>query len=83
MIDLVGYEGKLQLTRRIVELIVVKNDDVHIFLKGTIDCPDTKYSPEYVNELIQMCHIGTHSKRHAHHGERFHQRQRERPAPRL
>jgi hypothetical protein len=35
LIKLVDYEGRLQLLRRIVECIIVKDDIVHIFLKGT------------------------------------------------
>jgi len=43
MIKLVGYEGKLQLLRQILECVVVKGDMVHIFLKGTdIDSNFTK-----------------------------------------
>lgn len=35
LIQLVDYEGKLQLLRRILECVLVKDDIVHIFLKGT------------------------------------------------
>ncbi len=35
LIQLVDYEGKLQLLRRILECVIVKGDIVHIFLKGT------------------------------------------------
>ena len=35
LIKLVDYEGRLQLLRRIVECIIVKDGIVHIFLKGT------------------------------------------------
>lgn len=35
LIQLVEYEGKLQLLRRIIECVIVKDDIVHIFLKGT------------------------------------------------
>jgi site-specific DNA recombinase len=37
LIKLVGYEGKQQLLRRIIECVIVKGDEVHIFLKGTDD----------------------------------------------
>ena len=30
-----GYEAKRQLLRRILEYVIVQNDEVHIFLKGT------------------------------------------------
>jgi len=73
MVELFGYEGKLQLIRKIIEFIVVKDDDVHIFLKGTVDNADTMHSQEYVNELTQMCHIDTHSKRDEHYMRCFHQ----------
>jgi len=35
LINLVDYEGKLQLLRRVLECVIVKDDIVHIFLKGT------------------------------------------------
>lgn len=35
LINLVDYEGKLQLLRRVLEYVIVKEDMVHIFLKGT------------------------------------------------
>ena len=35
LINLVGYEGKLQLLRRVLECVIVKGDEVHIFLKGS------------------------------------------------
>ena len=35
LINLVDYEGKLQLLRRVLECVIVKEDIVHIFLKGT------------------------------------------------
>ncbi|MCL2169011.1 MAG: hypothetical protein FWB74_03180 [Defluviitaleaceae bacterium] len=34
LVELVGYEGKLQLLRRILEGVVVKDEKAHIFLKG-------------------------------------------------
>lgn len=34
LVELVGYEGKLQLLRRILEAVVVKDEKTHIFLKG-------------------------------------------------
>ncbi len=37
LIKLVDYEGKLQLLRRIIECVIVKDDIVHIFLKGSED----------------------------------------------
>ena len=37
LICLVNYESKLQLLRHIIECIIVKDDIVHIFLKGTND----------------------------------------------
>jgi len=35
LMKLVDYEGKLQLIHKIVEFVVVKDDEVHLFLKGT------------------------------------------------
>jgi len=35
LVQLVDYEGKLQLLRRVIECVIVKDDDVHIFLKGS------------------------------------------------
>ena len=35
LVSLVDYEGKLQLLRRILEYVIVKDNTVHIFLKGT------------------------------------------------
>ncbi len=37
LIELVDYEGKLQLLRRVLEYVIVKGDTVHIFFKGTDD----------------------------------------------
>jgi hypothetical protein len=35
LIKLVDYDGKLRLLRRVLECVIVKDDKVHIFLKGT------------------------------------------------
>ena len=35
LINLVDYEGKMQLLQRVLECVIVKNDTVHIFLKGS------------------------------------------------
>jgi hypothetical protein len=35
LIKQIGYEQKLELIRNIVKCVIVKDDDVHIFLKGS------------------------------------------------
>ena len=35
LLSVMDYEGRLRLIHRIVEAVVVKGDDVHLFLKGT------------------------------------------------
>lgn len=37
LINLVDYEGKLQLLRRILECVIVKDNTAHIFFKGSDD----------------------------------------------
>jgi len=41
LINLVDYEGKLQLLNRVLECVIVKGDIVHIFLKGNE--PDSSF----------------------------------------
>lgn len=52
LIELVDYESKLQLLRRIVECVIVKDDKVHIFLKGT----DSDHFFMRVRERGDVCH---------------------------
>lgn len=44
LIELVDYKGKQQLLRRIIECVVVKDNIVHIFLKGT-------YGNDFIMEI--------------------------------
>jgi len=57
LMELVDYEGKLQLLRRIVECVIVKGDIVHIFLKGSEVPPSfTK-----AQERSDVCHTDQNS----------------------
>jgi len=57
LIKLVDYDGKLRLLRRVLECVIVKDDKVHIFLKGT------NGNDFFVNrggkdgDKQQMCHV--------------------------
>lgn len=53
LIQLVDYEGKLQLLRRVLECVIVKDEQVHIFLKGT----DSDSFFPGVRERSDLCHI--------------------------
>ena len=53
LMELVDYEGKLQLLRRVLECVIVKDDKVHIFLKGT----DSGCFFGRVRERSDLCHI--------------------------
>ena len=58
LVELVGYEGKLQLFRRIIECVIIdKYDKVHIFLKGS------NSNDFFRNELenSDMCHTEQNS----------------------
>jgi site-specific DNA recombinase len=57
LIQLVDYEGKLQLLRRIIECVIVKGDIVHIFLKGT----DNHHFFGKGHERTDARHIEPHS----------------------
>ena len=53
LVRLVDYEGKLQLILRIVESVIVRGDEVHIFLKGT----ESGHFFARVHERSDVCHI--------------------------
>jgi len=57
LIKLVDYEGKLQLLRRILECVIVKDAKVHIFLKGT----DSDSFFGRTHERSDLCHIEQNS----------------------
>jgi site-specific DNA recombinase len=57
LIQLVDYEGKLQLLRRIIECVIVKDDIVHIFLKGT----DGSHFFQKEQERGDVCHTEQNS----------------------
>ncbi len=52
LIELMGYEQKLELIRNVIECIIVKGDEVHIFIKGT----DTNDFFQKECERGDMCH---------------------------
>jgi transcriptional regulator with XRE-family HTH domain len=52
LVKLVDYEGKLQLLRRVLECVIVKDDKVHIFLKGT---DSESFFPE-ARKRGSLCH---------------------------
>jgi len=65
LVDVLSYEDKLTLIRKIIERVYVLfdndgEDEVHIFLKGT---PEEKYQEffETVNQNIHMCTQGNNS----------------------
>ncbi len=57
LIKLVDYEAKLQLLRMILECVIVKDDIVHIFLKGT----DSNDFFEKAQERNDVCHTEQNS----------------------
>ena len=62
LINLVDYEGKMQLLHRVLECVIVKNDIVHIFLKGSnVDQSFTKEQ-----ERSDVRHTKIHSICYSH-----------------
>jgi len=66
LVNIIDYEGKLQLLNRILECVIVKNDTVHIFLKGSEPSSSftkpTERSDSPKNHGVPLsCHTEPHS----------------------